>query len=136
MTTVVMERGPIEVAAEPGADELWLSPEDARAISGWTLKPEGLCRGEICVPVPREQADDFVRDGLVNLAAFWKRMNKPVAHSQDGDIWAFGEGAQSRTASLESLDAPDFSLPDLDGEVHSLSDFLGKKVFLATWASW
>ena len=32
--------------------------------------------------------------------------------------------------------APDFALPDLDGRVHRLSDFRGRKVFLATWASW
>jgi peroxiredoxin len=34
------------------------------------------------------------------------------------------------------LEAPDFTLPDIDGQLHSLSDFLGKKVFLVTWASW
>ena len=28
------------------------------------------------------------------------------------------------------------TLPDITGKLHSLSDFRGKKVFLATWASW
>ena len=32
--------------------------------------------------------------------------------------------------------APDFTLPDLDGSPHSLSSYRGRKVFLATWASW
>jgi peroxiredoxin len=32
--------------------------------------------------------------------------------------------------------APDFTLPDLDGRMHSLSDYRGKKVFLLAWASW
>ncbi len=32
--------------------------------------------------------------------------------------------------------APDFSLPDLKGQVHSLSDFKGKVVVLNFWASW
>ena len=32
--------------------------------------------------------------------------------------------------------APDFTLPDLDGKLHSFSELRGKKVFLATWASW
>ena len=32
--------------------------------------------------------------------------------------------------------APDFSLPDINGQPHRLSDYRGKKVFLATWASW
>jgi peroxiredoxin len=35
-----------------------------------------------------------------------------------------------------SLEAPDFTLPDVSGTPHSLSDYRGKKVLLATWASW
>ena len=31
---------------------------------------------------------------------------------------------------------PDFALPDINGQPHRLSDYRGKKVFLATWASW
>jgi peroxiredoxin len=37
---------------------------------------------------------------------------------------------------LTSLEAPDFALPDLDGKMHSLSDYRGKKVFVVSWASW
>jgi peroxiredoxin len=37
---------------------------------------------------------------------------------------------------LSSLAAPDFTLPDMNGKLHSLSDFRGKKVLLLTWASW
>ena len=39
-------------------------------------------------------------------------------------------------AVLEELEAPDFTLPDIDGTPRSLSELRGKKVFLATWASW
>lgn len=100
------------------------------------MKPEGLCRGDICLPVPADQPDDYVRDDLINLAAFWRRMNKPMAHSRDGETWALGEGAEDQRANLDALDAPDFTLTDLEGNFHSLSDYAGKKVFLATWASW
>lgn len=41
-----------------------------------------------------------------------------------------------RRAALASLQAPDFELPDLDGKMHRLSDYRGKKVLLAAWASW
>ena len=137
MTTVLTELGPVEVAAQPGGDdELWLSAGDTQIVSGWTMKPEGLCRDDICVPVPVDHSDHYVREGFINLAAFWLRMNNPLARSRNGDSWAFGVGAKTRAASLTSLEAPDFSLPDLDGGVHSLSDYRGKKVFLATWASW
>ena len=137
MTTVLTERGPVEVTAGTGGqDQLWLSPQDTEALSGWTMKSEGLCREDICVPVPNDQSADYVREGMVNLAAFWRRMGKPLAHSRSGQVWTFGEAAKDRTMNLKSLAAPDFTLPDLDGGVHSLSDYRGKKVFLATWASW
>jgi peroxiredoxin len=47
-----------------------------------------------------------------------------------------GEGAADRLAALRSLEAPDFTLPDVDGNPVSLSNFRGKKVLLASWASW
>jgi len=137
MTSVLMDQGPVEVTAGPGSEnELWLSGSETEAVSGWSLKPQGLCKGDICMPVPADNAEDYVKGQMINLAAFWKRMDKPMAHSKDGSVWAFGEGATERASTLETLDAPDFSLPDLDGNLHSLSDYRGKKVFLATWASW
>jgi peroxiredoxin len=47
-----------------------------------------------------------------------------------------GVGAAARSDALRSLEAPDFTLPDLEGRRHSLSDQRGKKVLLVTWASW
>ena len=32
--------------------------------------------------------------------------------------------------------APDFTLPDLAGQIHTLSDYRGKKVLLVAYASW
>lgn len=42
----------------------------------------------------------------------------------------------SRRHSAVGLPAPDFSLPDLQGHVHRLSDYQGKVVFLNFWATW
>jgi hypothetical protein len=50
--------------------------------------------------------------------------------------WSIGESAVARRDALRSLDAPDFTLPDLDGTLHSLSQYRGKKVLLLSWASW
>lgn len=137
MTIVLTRQGPVDVPAEMGDDgALWLSAQDTEAVSGWAMKPEGLCRGEICMPVPSARADEFVRDGRINLAAFWRRMNKPQAHNRNGDVWVFGEAAEVRAAAMESLDAPDFSLPDLDGNLHGLAAYRGRKVLLVSWASW
>jgi hypothetical protein len=85
------------------------------------------------VPVPRGREADFAADGKVNIAAFWDHMDMPSATSDDGGVWALGESANDRAESLRSLQAPDFTLPDLAGVAHSLSDYRGKKVLLATW---
>ena len=39
-------------------------------------------------------------------------------------------------AVKQGSEAPDFSLPDLDGKMHRLSDYRGKVVFLNFWATW
>ena len=97
--------------------------EDA---TGWTLKPEGLCRDDVCVLVPDDARDD--------PAALWERLGWPVV-SSGGDTY-LGEAATSRAAVLAGTIAPDFTLRDLHGVEHSLSDHRGKKVFIASWAPW
>lgn len=137
--TILSDVGAAEVQpqAQPdGGDGLWLAADDLAGATGWTMRPEGLCRGDVCVPAPAADRASYVKDGAVNVAAFWARMGAPVAMSDTGDAWSLGEAADARADQLASLDAPDFALPDLDGRAHRLSDYRGKKVFLATWASW
>jgi hypothetical protein len=124
----------------PGAaangDELWLDGPAIEEATGWTWKPEGLCRDDVCVPLPRAAAGDLVRDSQLNLAAMWRRSGQPVVHDSASRTWVLGTGAAQRGAALATLQAPDFGLPDLDGRVQRLSSYRGRKVFLATWASW
>ena len=47
-----------------------------------------------------------------------------------------GAPAEERNAALEGLEAPDFTPPHVVGVPRSLSQLRGKKVFVATWASW
>jgi hypothetical protein len=124
----------------PGAraqgDELWLDASAIEAATGWRWKPQGLCLGDaICVPWSRVGAAP-VRDGRLDLAAMWRAGGQPVVHDAASRTWVLGTGAARRGAALASLDAPDFELPDLDGRLHRLSEQRGRKVFLATWASW
>jgi hypothetical protein len=136
MVQVLCESRDTEVAGRVEAEDLWLAPDAAERATGWTLKPEGLCREEVCVPVPRGREGAFVRDGAVNIAGFWRHMGRPLARDADGEVWVLGASARERAQALESLQAPDFSLPDLDGRLHRLSDHRGRKVLLTTWASW
>jgi len=126
MATVLTEHGEITLAATDG---LWLSAGDAERATGWTLKPEGMCMHEMCVPMP-------VRDGRVDAAAFWRKLDRPVVSDAADDTWVLGAGAAQRDSVLGELIAPDFTLPDLAGAPHTLSALRGNKVFLCTWASW
>jgi hypothetical protein len=129
MAVVLTDNGEFEITVTGG---LCVSPGDAEAITGWTLKPEGMCRDELCVPL----GDDARRDGEVDIAAFWRTLGHPVVSDTRGEVLVLGTAADSRTATLAGLEAPDFALPDLSGVQHRLSELRGKKVFLTTWASW
>lgn len=129
MTKILTPTAEHEVAARDG---LWMSPVDAEKVTGWSLKPEGMCRAELCVPLPASA----VGVNEVDVQAFWRKLGGPVVASEARDVWALGAPADERNAALEGLQAPDFTLPDVDGTPRSLSELRGKKVFLATWASW
>jgi len=117
-------------------DDLWLARGALETLTGWVQRPEGLCQGAVCVPIPAGQASRWLRDGAVNLAALWRHLGRPVVHDGKGGAWVFGAGAQQRSERLRGLEAPDFELPDLAGRRHRLSHHRGRRVFLVTWASW
>jgi hypothetical protein len=137
MVMVLHEQSETECRnARVDGEQLWLDAAELPSATGWSLKPDGFCRGDTCVPVPPAGAHEFASGSSVNAAAFWRRMGNPVVHDANGEVWVLGTSAADRSISLQSLEAPDFSLPDLGGRKRSLSEHRGKKVLLATWASW
>lgn len=137
MTMLLSEDGEKLVAgARVEGERLWLDGAALEAATGWSLQPEGLCREGMCVPLPPGREAELVQGDRVDLAAVWRHLGKPIVHDASGGAWALGESAEDRTAALRSLEAPDFTLPDPAGRLHSLSDYRGKKVFLVSWASW
>jgi hypothetical protein len=111
-----------------------IAPETLRDALGWEWKPEGLCLGDVCVPV-REPARLADARGL-DLAAFAAAIDRPLALDAAERAAALGHAAAERRAALASLEAPDFALPDLAGRMHRLSDHRGKKALLIAYASW
>jgi hypothetical protein len=137
MATLLTDLGEFVVpGAEAAGEALWVPAGEAEAATGWVAKAEGLCQGEVCVPLPPGREREFVRQSRLNVAALWRHLGRPVLHSQSGDVWVLAASAHDRAAALGSLQAPDFTLPDPSGRLHSLSDYRGKKVLLVTWASW
>ena len=81
-------------------------------------------------PVELDETDGVARATLAETSG------RPVAIDRDERAAYLGVSAAERAKALSSLDAPDFTLPDLDGRLHSLSEHRGKKVLLVAYASW
>ena len=94
--------------------------------TGWVVKPEGACRGGVCVPLGTSDP---------SLAPLADRLGMGVVHDDRHGLWAIGPSTVGGRA-LESADAPDFTLPDLDGRPFEFSSLRGQKVVLVAWASW
>jgi hypothetical protein len=122
-------------AATATRDQLWIPLDELERSTGWTAKPEGLCRGEVCVPLSAAQASAWLDEARLDFAAFAAYLGHAVARHEDHGVWSFGPSVD-RGASTRSITAPEFRLPDLDGNLHSLSAYRGKKVLLYCWSSW
>lgn len=138
---VIYDGVPTEVTAlSASSTDLWITMKDLKRATGFVVKPQGVCRDELCFPLPAKRKGEFIaKRGAVtwfNLAAFAALVKQPVARDEKNGVWYFGKREDERGAYLASLKAPNFTLPDINGKIHSLADYRGKKVLLVTWASW
>jgi len=109
-------------------DAAVVSAAEFARLTGWHLKPEGLCRDDVCVPFdPRDPHN-------VDLEAAAKALGMPVVRDIEHGLWALG--ARVGGHALQSAVAPDFELPGADGRPFRLSSLRGQKVVLVAWASW
>lgn len=97
--------------------------------TGWEIKPEGACRGELCVPL----ADGVVADGAVDVLAAAEQLRMPVVHDATHGVIALGPAVLTGR-QLETAVAPEIVLPDLEGREFALSSLRGQKVLLVAWA--
>jgi hypothetical protein len=105
-------------------DRLDAPPPQLPARSGWSIKPEGACRGDVCIPL---RAPFDVRD----LAA---RLGMALVHDERHRLWALGP--ESGCKALSSAQLPDIVLPDRHGRDFALRSLRGTKLFMIAWASW
>jgi AhpC/TSA family len=138
---VIYDNRTTEVAPSPATlntDDLWVTLADLKRATGFVIKPQGVCRDELCFPIPKARRSAFLfkqrSTTWFNLSEFARLLRQPVAREKE--VWYFGPRHDEQNAFIGSLIAPDFKLPDMNGKQHSLSDFRGKKVLLITWASW
>lgn len=102
--------------------------------TGWVRKPQGLCRGDVCVPVTNAAA--LEAGTALDLAVFAGMLGRRCVVAPEVAVAAVALDATDRLGALEGLRAPDFVLPDLDGNVHRLSESAGSKRLVVAFASW
>jgi hypothetical protein len=138
MTQTVLYGALETEVGEAEGDRLWIPLDELARSTGWTAKPEGLCRDEVCVPVPAARRGAWLDGPRLDFAAFAAHLGHAVARDEARGVWAFGPSAEARAsvAGDGPVMAPDIPLPDLDGDLHALSEYRGKKVLLYSWASW
>jgi hypothetical protein len=116
-------------------EDLRVEPSAFEARTGWASKPEGLCKGDLCVPA----SDAIGADGRLDLTIVADKLGMPVVADKTTGTYAIGPEAMGH--SLTTATAPELELPAVtgttsDGNTFKLSSLHGRKVLLVAWASW
>jgi peroxiredoxin len=104
--------------------------------TGWTLKPVGLCRGEVCVPLFGRTITASDDQGWIDLQEWSEALSLLVAHDEEAGVVAVAPTSEAHAREVADGKAPSLTLDDVDGNPVSFDDFSGSKRVLVTWASW
>ncbi len=133
LTFLDAEHGARRAAGRVEGDRVLLARDAVTELTGWELKPEGLCQDDVCVPV---RDPDLRVDDALDAAHLAGALGRPAVVDAVAGIVAFGEAPAQRRGPIEAGVAPDFTLPTLDGGAFTLSSISGRKRLLLAWASW
>jgi hypothetical protein len=104
-------------------ESLDISADAFAAGTGWEIKPQGACKGEVCVPL----------GGSFELLAVADRLGMALVHDDATGLWALGPESLGDRA-LATAQAPELVLDDIDGNEFRLSSLRGRKVVIVSWA--
>lgn len=134
MLTIIDAGRAVEVEARLEGERVLLSPQALREALGWDVHDGTLCNDAMCIPLPA--GSSLAAGGPLDLGEVAAVLDRPLALDAAEAAAYLGASARERAGALASLVAPDFSLPDLAGRLHTLSAQRGNKVLLVAWASW
>jgi hypothetical protein len=113
--------------------DLAVDPAAFEAGTGWAIKPEGACKGEVCVPLSPAA---LTTDGRLDVGVVSERLGMPIVTDHERGLSALGPETAVTGRFLTTAVAPELELPDADGNLFKLSSLHGQKVLLIAWASW
>ena len=91
--------------------ELTVDAETFEAATGWAVKPEGACKGDVCVPLDDEVVtSDGIGDGIgdgIDAAALAERLGMPLVHDRDAGLWSLGPDSAVTGRALTTALASD-----------------------------
>lgn len=108
-------------------DDLNIDRATFEAGTGWQLKPEGACKGDVCIPLNAQPG------AHVDVVALAEQMGLPLVEDPEHGLWALGPESIGGRA-LTTAEAPDLCLRDLDGREFHLSSLRGQKIVVYAWA--
>ena len=134
ITIIDAESRRVDATPDHGRGTFLIDPRQLPEALGWELKPSGLCQASTCVPVGDVGALQV--DGRLDLAAVARALGRPTVVDVDAGLMGVALPAELRRQALDDLRAPEFALPDVDGNLHSLYEWAGLKKVLVTFSSW
>lgn len=133
-SVTVIDEVALDLEGCVSAGRLLIAPGDLERAIGWRLSSRGLCRDERCVPV--RDPDALRAGGLLDLGHTAAALGRSVVVDAEAAIAAVALDGERRRRGIEQLEAPAFTLCDLDGTPHRSSAWSGRKHLVVTFSSW
>ena len=133
-TVVITDTGTTTIDAVLDDGAVRAHPSVLDTVFGWHLEPQGMCRGDVCIPLAAKARPDA--DGLVDLPMLASLLGRPAVADPTAGVLAVGVERDTRRRALRDLALPDFTLPDLDGRPMSSMSWRDRKHLVLAFSSW
>mgnify|MGYP001587732294 CR=1 FL=1 len=134
--TVLYQGKTIRLTDVGEGDGLLIKPEDLTRINGFTVKPEGACLDDLCIPLTNTILVQAQGQQWVDLQAFAELLEQPFVCDTQNKVWSFAEIPAKRQSTLQDAMVPDFEIADRQGRKVNRADLKGRKALIVTWSSW
>jgi hypothetical protein len=136
-SATVLYQGRATTLARTGNSEgLLIDPADLPKVNGFTLKPEGACYADMCIPIGESLLIEQDGEQWFDLTAFANLFGQAYVADTQSQVWSFAELPARRESMMVDAMAPDFEVTDREGQTVSMADLKGKKALIVTWSSW
>ncbi len=100
----------------------------------------GLCLDDFCVPMSNQgDVPNIIPSGshtYLSISHFIEALDGAVVYEESRAVLLLDFQTRVRGNRSETSGPIDFTLPSMDGDSISLSDYRGERVVLFAWASW